>query len=87
MQRSDQLEFTPEQIESLLDRIGSQKLEKGDFALLANIVRAVVWMEWSLKEKQLSIHRLSSIFGIKTASAKKLAAIVSQKPSSECSNE
>jgi transposase len=81
MERPNRLEFTPEQIEALLDRISSQKLEEEDFALLANVVQAMLWMEWSLKEKQLSIYRLKSIFGIKTESAKKLAALVGQKSS------
>ena len=87
MQRPNRLEFTPEQIEALLDRIGSQKLEEGDFALLADVVQAVIWMDWSLKEKQLSIHRLRAIFGIKSESAKKLAAIVRQEPSQSQENE
>jgi len=72
MQGPKRLDFTPEQVELLLDRINSKQLAEDDFPLLADLLKAIIWMEGALKEKELSIVRLRSIFGIKTESAKKL---------------
>lgn len=72
MQKPGRLDFTPEQIEGLLDRIGNKCLEEKDYPILADLIRAIVWMNLSLQEKELTIRRLRSIFGIKTESAKKL---------------
>jgi transposase len=72
MKRPKRLDFTPEQVEALIARIENQSLLPDDFPLLADLLRAMVWMESSLKEKTLSISRLKNIFGIKTESVKKL---------------
>ncbi|MFZ0565008.1 MAG: IS66 family transposase [Chlamydiales bacterium] len=72
MQKPGRLDFTPEQIEGLLDRIDQECLEKRDYPVLADLIRAIVWMNLSLQEKELTIRRLRSIFGIKTETAKKL---------------
>jgi transposase len=69
------LDFTPEQIEALIERLNNECLEKTDYPLLAELLKAMVWMNVSLQEKQLSIQRLRSIFGIKTESAKKLLKV------------
>jgi transposase len=81
MKRPKRLDFTPEEIEALITRIENQQLEASDFPLLADLVRALIWMEGALKEKQLSIARLKAIFGIKTESAKKLSKLLEQLPS------
>jgi transposase len=75
MKKPGRLDFTPEQIEALLDRIANKCLEEGDYPLLADLIRAIVWMNLSLQEKELTIHRLRSIFGIKTETAKKLLEV------------
>lgn len=82
MKRPKRLDFTPEEVENLIARIEDQKLEANDFPLLADILRAMIWMEGALKEKSLSIARLKTIFGIKTEKAKKLAALL-QKASDD----
>ncbi len=56
--RPKRLDFTAEEIETLIERIENQTLEAKDFPLLADLVRAMVWMEGSLREKSLSIVRL-----------------------------
>jgi hypothetical protein len=66
MKRPKRLDFTPEEVEALIARIENQCLLQDDFPLLADSLRAMVWMESSLKEKSLSIARLKAIFGIKT---------------------
>lgn len=76
MKRPKRLDFTPEQVEALMARIENKQLETDDFSLLADIVRAMLWMESSLKEKTLSIARLKAIFGVKTECAKKLAKLL-----------
>ncbi|MGE4169077.1 MAG: IS66 family transposase [Candidatus Babeliales bacterium] len=81
MKRPKRLDFTPEEIERLIARIENQQLEASDFPLLADLVRAMIWMESALKEKQLSISRLKAIFGIKTESAKKLSKFLEQSSS------
>ena len=78
MKRPNRLDFTDEQVEALITRIENQQLEADDFPLLADVLRAMIWLESSLKEKSLSIARLRAIFGIKTESAKKLAKLLEQ---------
>ena len=72
MRAPKHIDFTPEQIEELIDRLNNESLKKEDFPLLADLLRAMVWMNCSLREKQLSIQRLRAIFGIKTETAKRL---------------
>lgn len=82
MQTPGRLDFTPEQIEALLNRIANKCLEVDDYPLLADLIRAIVWMNLSLQEKELTIRRLRAIFGIKTETAKKLLNLTEgdQKP-------
>lgn len=89
MKRPKRLDFSADEIESLISRIEDQHLEVGDFPLLADLVRAMVWMGDSLREKSLSIVRLKAIFGIKTESAKKLKNLLKPhgKGTGENSNE
>jgi transposase len=93
MKAPTHLDFTPEQIEALIERLDKQALEKEDYPVLVNLIKAIVWMNFSLQEKQLSIKRLRSIFGIKTESAKNLAKFMEQvqaaedKTSTDTSNE
>jgi transposase len=72
MKNPKRLDFNPEQIEALIERLNSKQLTDQDYPLLADLIRALAWLNVSLQEKQLSIQRLRSIFGIKTESAKKL---------------
>ena len=83
MKRPKRLDFTPEEIEALLSRIENQNLNATDFPLLADLIRAMVWMGDSLKEKSLSILRLKKIFGIRTESAKKLKNLIQPRPGVE----
>jgi transposase len=75
MRKPERLDFTPEQIEELLDRLENKCLEEKDYPLLTDLIKAIVWMNLSLQEKELTIRRLRSVFGIKTESAKKLLEI------------
>ena len=83
MKAPKHLDFTPEQIEALIERLEKQALEKEDYPVLTNLIRAIVWMNFSLQERQLSIQRLRSIFGIKTESAKSLAKFMKQAQAAE----
>src|SRR6476619_3654379 len=69
------LDFTPEEIDGLINRLNNKCLQEGDYSLLTDILRAMIWLSFSLQEKELSIKRLRKIFGIKTESAKKLLEI------------
>lgn len=81
MKRPKRIDFTAEEIEALIQRIESQCLAVDDFSLLADLVKAMIWMESSLREQSLSIKRLKAVFGIKTESAQKLKALIKPKGS------
>ena len=72
MEMPGRVDFTPEQIETLIERIEKKCLAEEDYSALASLIRAIVWLNLSLQEKKISIQRLRKIFGIKTESAKKL---------------
>lgn len=72
MKAPNRLDFAPEQIDELIDRLNNECLRKEDYPLLADLLRAMVWLNFSLQEKKLTIKRLRAVFGIKTESAKKL---------------
>ena len=81
------LDFTPEQVEQLIDRLNTETLKKEDYPVLANLLKAIVWMNFSLQEKKLSIQRLRAVFGIKTESAKNLAKFIEAQAGSDQSGE
>jgi transposase len=83
MKAPTHLDFSPEQIEALIERLDKQALAKEDYPVLTNLIKAIVWMNFSLQEKRLSIQRLRSIFGIKTESAKNLAKFMAQAQAAE----
>jgi len=72
MKAPNRIDFTPEEIEGLIDRLEHKSLQDKDYLLLIQLIQALVWMNLSLEEKSLSIRRLRAIFGIKTETAKKL---------------
>jgi hypothetical protein len=83
MKAPKHLDFTPEQVEELIARLDNQDLRREDYPILTNLLKAIIWMNFSLQEKQLSIQRLRAIFGIKTESAKRLAKLVEAQASTD----
>lgn len=79
MKAPNRLDFTPEEIDDLINRLNNKCLLEGDYSLLTDILRAMIWLSFSLQEKELSIKRLRKIFGIKTESAKKLLELAHGK--------
>lgn len=79
MKTPNRLDFTPEEIEALVNRLDNKCLLESDYDLLTEVLRAMIWLSFSLKERELSIKRLRSIFGIKTESAKKLLELAHGK--------
>lgn len=79
MKAPNRIDFTPEEIDSLIQRLDNKCLEEGDYSLLTEVLRAMIWLSFSLQEKELSIRRLRNIFGIKTESAKKLLELAHGK--------
>jgi transposase len=73
MKKPKRLDFTEEEVDALITRIECGQLKIDDFPLLADVLRAMVWLEHELKEKRLSIKRLRFIFGIKTEKLHKLS--------------
>ena len=86
MKAPKHLDFTPEQIEELIDRLNNEALRKEDYPVLGNLLKAIIWMNFSLQEKQLSIQRLRAIFGIKTESAKNLAKFIEAQAAAPTNN-
>ena len=76
MQTPKQLSFTKEQIEELIDRLEKKAIESEDYPLLIELIKGLVWLNLSLKEKTLSIKRLRAVFGIKTETASKLLGLL-----------
>lgn len=85
MKTPNHIDFTPEQIDDLIERIDKRCLAEEDYPLLANLIRAITWLNLSLQEKKISIRRLRSVFGIKTESAKKLFKLVGDPSSTDAS--
>lgn len=56
VKRPKRLDFTAEEVEFLIDRIETQSLEVDDFPLLADLVRAMVWME-GISSREIAEHR------------------------------
>lgn len=79
MKAPNRLDFTPEEIDEIIKRLNNKCLQEGDYSLLTDILRAMIWLSFSLQEKELSIRRLRKIFGIKTESAKKLLELAHGK--------
>jgi transposase len=73
MKKPKRLDFTEEEIDALIARVENGQPNIDDFPLLADILRAILWLEHELKEKTLSIKRLRAIFGIKTEKLRKLS--------------
>jgi transposase len=72
MKAPNRLDFNPEEIEALVYRLDHKCLREEDYPLLMEVLRAMIWLSFSLQEKELSIKRLRTIFGVKTESAEKL---------------
>lgn len=86
MKAPNRLDFTPEEIDALTHRLDNKCLQEGDYSLLTDILKAMIWLSFSLQEKELSIKRLRKIFGIKTESAKKLWELAHGKSPDQSSN-
>lgn len=79
MKAPNRLDFTPEEIDQLINRLNNKSIADEDYSLLTDILRAMIWLSFSLQERELSINRLRKIFGIRTESAKKLLELVHGK--------
>jgi len=53
MKAPSHLDFTPEQVEQLVSRLENKCLEQEDYPLLIDLIMAIVWLNMSLKEKDL----------------------------------
>jgi len=80
MKAPNRLNFNPEEIDELINRLNNKCLQEEDYSLLTDVLRTMIWLSFSLQEKELSMRRLRKIFGIKTESAKKLMELAHGKP-------
>ena len=84
--RPKRLDFTTEEMDGLITRIEEQQPTIDDYPLLADVLRAMIWLENELKEKRLSIRRLRAIFGIKTEKLRNLSRQLLGKALEEASS-
>jgi len=87
MEIPGRVDFTLEQIETLIERVEKRGMAEEDYSVIASLLRAVVWLNISLQEKKISVLRLRKIFGIKTESAKKLLKVDGESNEQEPSSE
>jgi hypothetical protein len=79
-----QIDLSPEQADSLLERIRSRSLEAKDYETLIGIIETFVFLYQALSQKSHSIQRLlRRIFGSKTESARNVLKDSSDAPSKE----
>ena len=78
MEMPGRVDFTPEQIETLIERIEKKCLAEEDYSVLASLIKAFDWLKLSLQGKKISAQYLRKVFSIKTESAKKLLKIVGE---------
>ena len=52
MKAPNQIDFTPKEIEELIDRLEQKSLQDEDYPLLIQLIQALVWMNLSLKGKR-----------------------------------
>lgn len=68
-----QIDLSPEQAGSLIERVRSRSLDEKDYEILIGIIETVLFLYQALSEKSHSIQRLlRRIFGVKTESARKV---------------
>lgn len=75
------VQFTPEEVEALIDRLHHRCLREEDYPLLADLLRAMIWLNVNLQEKKLTIQRLRAVFGIKTETAERLFRLAAGRTS------
>ena len=76
-----QIDLSPEQADTLIERIRSRALDDKDCEILIAIIQTVLILYQALSQKSHSIQRLlRRIFGVKTESAKNVLKDSSDKP-------
>lgn len=79
-----QIELSSEQVDSLIERVKSRRLDEKDYEILIGIIETVLLLYQTLSQKSHSIQRLlCRIFGIKTESAKNVLKDSSDQPTEE----
>jgi transposase len=83
MKNNEKIELSPEEMEKLLERIEKHALTEKDYETLMGLVNTVSFLNHLLREKQISIKRLKSIFGIKTEKASHILKEIEKKNETE----
>jgi len=79
-----QIDLSPEQAGSLIERVRSKRLDEKDYEILIGIIETVLALYEALSNKSHSIQRLlRRIFGVKTESAQKVLKDISEQQSKE----
>ena len=68
----NEINLTDEEISDLLDRLENHSLKEDDYQILIKLIKTLLWLNQSLKDKNLTIRRLRSMFNIKTETAERL---------------
>jgi len=71
MRKPEIIDLSPEEVESLKERIQSNQLTESDRELYENLLDFNLWLQFELEESKLSIHRLQKLFGFTPLKKKK----------------
>lgn len=70
MKRPKAIEITSQEAEGLLDRLLSDALSDSDKTIISIVLNCYCWLQNSLKEAKISLHRVKTFFGIRTTEKK-----------------
>lgn len=80
----EQIELTPQEINSLHERINTFTVTKEDMLIFGKLLHFIVWMQLKIQKSQMTINKLKKIiFGSRTEKRNKKSATGDNKDSSE----
>ncbi len=71
MKSPEVVEFTTEEMNSLIDRAEKRMFSENDYSLIIKVLKFSVWLQFMLEEAKLSIHRLKKMLGFPPTPKKK----------------
>jgi len=88
MKKPKMIELTPQQIDALLERVATGRLEEGDYEIIAGIVEAFKTLSLAVEKKDTSLQRiLRLMFGAKTESSKNVLGEENASPATSKSGK
>jgi len=82
MKTPKKIDLSPEEYDSLQERLQKRDLQESDYTLLIGVLQFLVWLQHSLQEAKISISRLSQLFGFKKRKRKRRSSPIEYAQSS-----